>query len=98
MALFQERHRFGASRFQLSGSPFGSHEPYYATARMIYPLFMRDSISNSSTTSGSAIFPRNTGSGSDSTTVVMISGVGAAKNSVQISRRVFLGENPSAAS
>src|SRR5439155_15481875 len=44
MALLQERHRFGAPRLQLSGSAFGSHEPYYATARMIYPLFMRDSI------------------------------------------------------
>src|SRR5947207_7634221 len=45
MAPLQERHRFGAPRFQLSGSAFGSHEPYYATARTIYPLFMRGSIS-----------------------------------------------------
>src|SRR5947207_8110162 len=44
MAPLQERHRFGAPRFQLSGSAFGSHEPYYATARTIYPLFMRESI------------------------------------------------------
>jgi hypothetical protein len=33
VTLFQKRHRLGASRLQLSGRAFGSHEPHYATIR-----------------------------------------------------------------
>src|SRR5439155_21570562 len=61
MALFQERHRFRAPRFQLSGSPFGSPVRYYATARRIYPSFMPYSITNAFKDKGAKeVGPRTT--------------------------------------